>query len=334
MKCHGCLKITRDTNFLTCSSTNCERSFCSLCISPSSLSTDKKRTWKCPDCCASQRKGGDNSSTPIRSLEDNVTKRKKTDINLNTNDNSEVKELVEEVRLLTREISSLKKQLENATSSLSSCQIKLEELGSSIAANDVRIQRLESRDQDVKMLETKVSVLQLELNMQAQYQLSNELELTGIPENGNENLHHLALLAARKVGVDLVDNDIDWVARAGPRVMSALSAGSNTKFPRPVVVRLLRRSKRDEIIKAARSRRNITSTDLELSGTPSKIYYNERLTKANRMLFREARARCKEYGYSFCWCSRGGIFIRQREGKPSIHIRTADDLARIFTPPN
>lgn len=334
MKCNGCLKTTKDTNYLKCSSVACGKNFCSLCINQPNISADKKKTWQCPDCCATQKRGGDNSLTPVRSMDDYVTKRKKTDTTMDTNTNSEVRELVEEVRLLTQEIHLLKDQLQNATISLTACHAKLEELSSSITANDTRIKYLESRDQETRLLEARVVELQAEVNAQAQNQLSNELELAGIPEYENENLHHIALLAAKKVGVDLEDRDLDWVVRAGPRVKSALLPEHNKTFSRPVVVRLLRRNKRDQIIKAARARKNITSADLGVPGTPRKVFYNERLTKINRVLFREARAKCKEFGYSFCWCTHGNILVKQHEGKPTILIRTQTDLLRTFKPPN
>ncbi|CAH2059060.1 unnamed protein product, partial [Iphiclides podalirius] len=161
------------------------------------------------------------------------------------NTSSEVKELTEEVRLLTREISSLKNRLEAATTSLTSCHTRLEELGSSIAVNDHRLKQLETRDQQVKLLEAKVEELNQELNAQEQNHLSNEMELAGIPEHGGENLQHIVLLAAKKVGVTLDDCDIDWVARVGPRTKPAISTEHEVKFSRPVVVRLLRRNKKN-----------------------------------------------------------------------------------------
>lgn len=99
---------------------------------------------------------------------------------------------------------------------------------------------------------------------------------------------------------------------------------------RPVIVRLIRRAKRDELLKAARTRRNLTTADLELVGEPQKIFLNERLTKINRLLFRDARSRAKQGGYAFCWYNQGAIYVRQREGKSAVQIRSEYDLDRIF----
>ncbi|CAB3245040.1 unnamed protein product [Arctia plantaginis] len=114
------------------------------------------------------------------------------------------------------------------------------------------------------------------------------MKLAGIPECNNENLQHIALLAAKKIGVDLSDCYIDWVTRVGPRVQRGTTITENdTTFPRPIVMRLLRRNKRDQLIKASKSRRNVTSSDLDVPGKSYKVFYNERLTKENRMLFRK-----------------------------------------------
>ncbi|CAH0726206.1 unnamed protein product, partial [Brenthis ino] len=333
MKCHGCLKLIKDLNNIKCSSLTCSKSFCSLCINLTELSIEKRSKWKCPDCCANKRKIGDNSSTPVRSNEDdsNVTLRKKADTQTITGMNSEVKELIAEFRLLTQELSSLKKQLEDTTASMTSCQKRLEELGSAIANNDSRIKKLEDRERETELLKGTVKELQQELNIKSQNNISNELELCGIPEINNESLQHVVLLAARKVGVDLEDGDIDWVIRAGPRVKRVITMENNSQFPRPVVVRLLRKTKRDQIIKAAKSRRNIKSTDLDIPGTPYKVFYNERLTKYNRELFREARRMAKQHGFSHCWCSQGTIFVRKSEGKPARPVRNFDDLSIVFS---
>ncbi|KAG7311975.1 hypothetical protein JYU34_001401 [Plutella xylostella] len=97
---------------------------------------------------------------------------------------------------------------------------------------------------------------------------------------------------------------------------------------------MLRRTKRDEVIKAFKTRRNISNKDIEVDGPTLKIFCNERLTKENRLLFREARGRSKQLGYAYCWCHHGTIFVRQRDGKPSKLIQSRDDLDRILPSSN
>ncbi|CAG9126277.1 unnamed protein product [Plutella xylostella] len=286
--------------------------------------------WKCPQCKITKSPSISHSlptalpSTPTQQVvhEDRAS-------------TGEINALASEVRLLTQQITSLKTKLEEATISLSRCNERLEELGGFMVSADQRLKKLESREIQVLELQATVTELKLNLNTQAQNQLKNELELSRIPEHANENLHHVVLVAARKAGVSLADQDIDWISRVGPRRPSATPTASDSdiasRLPRTIVVRMLRRSKRDEFIKAFRTRRSkLTNKDLEVDGPTLKIFCNERLTKENRMLFREARVRSKQHGYAHCWCHHGNIFVRQREGKPSKQIQTRDDLDRLL----
>ncbi|CAG9136918.1 unnamed protein product [Plutella xylostella] len=202
---------------------------------------------------------------------------------------------------------------------------------------DSRLKKLESREIQVLELQATVSELKSNLNLQAQNQLKNELEISGVPEHTNENLHHVLLVAARKVGVSLEEHDVDWISRVGPKRPAAAPAtdpDTASRLPRTIVVRMLRRTKRDEVIKAFKTRRNISNKDIEVDCPTLKIFCNERLTKENRLLFREARGRSKQLGYAYCWCHHGTIFVRQRDGKPSKLIQSRDDLDRILPSSN
>ncbi|XP_068628115.1 uncharacterized protein [Battus philenor] len=327
MKCAGCAKLIKELGSIKCTSSTCGKSFCTLCINVAAITNEKKHTWKCPECCASQKKGGDNSFTPIRSAPENITLRKKPDLN-----GSEMSQLTEQLRLLTSEFTSVKNKLDDLTQSIAFTNERLEEVMLKWNAAEERIKLLEKREREVESLQVTVLSLQQELSTQTQNNLKNEIEIVGMPETASENLYHTILVAAKKVGVELEEKDIDWISRVGPRrppVTTALPE-DGAKLPRPVVVRFLRRTKRDLFLKAIKSRRNLSSSDLDISGSPKRIFFNERLTKENRALFRDARLRAKQHGYNFCWCIHGAIYVRQREGKPAILIRSHKDLENLI----
>lgn len=330
MRCAGCLKKNcTDTSGISCSDTSCRNIYCSLCIDASKFTAEDKVKWTCPDCRALSRakKTGDNSHTPVRGTTDSqVTTRKKQTSNPEAVD---IKELTGEIRFLREDITLLRARLEETTLSLTRCHERLDGLGITLSNQETRIKHLEGCEKENFVLKAKVAQLQNDMSAQAQNLLRNEIELSGIPETPNESLFHTILVAARKVGVELEDKDIDWVSRAGPRRPPPESHEAHARLPRPVVVRLLRRGKRDELLKAAKLRRNVTSADLDISGTSLKVFFNERLTKENRMLFRDARIKCKENGFAQCFCSHGVIFIRKRDGKPATIVRNHSDLAGV-----
>lgn len=89
----------------------------------------------------------------------------------------------------------------------------------------------------------------------------------GILAIANENVNHILLVAAKEIGIELEDRDIDWVSRVGPR-----SPPAPVTMPRPVVVRFLRRSKRDGFLRATKSRRILSSADLGVCGIQTKSF--------------------------------------------------------------
>ncbi|KAM3959804.1 RNA polymerase I subunit Rpl135 [Aphomia sociella] len=329
MKCAGCMKSTKDSNTLRCTSAGCDKAFCTLCINVSNINAERRRIWKCPDCCAVQKKGGDNSLTPVRACSDSVTVRKKTE-----STESDISSLTEQLRLLTVEFSAVKSKLDDVTQSLVYSNERMEEVMLKWAVTEERLRCLEKRDDEIESLRATVTQLQKDLRAQGQQNLRNEIEIVGIPESPSENLHHTILVAARKVGLRLEDSDLDWVARVGPRrspVTTALPE-DGARMPRPVVVRLLQRSKRDEFLKAAKSRKNLSNTDLDVPGNLRKVFFNERLTKELRTLFRDTRSRAKQHGYAFCWCTHGVIYIRQREGKGALPVSSYQVLDSLLPP--
>lgn len=104
--------------------------------------------------------------------------------------------------------------------------------------------------------------------------------------------------------------------------------------PRPIVVRLTRRALRDELLRAARVRRGATTEGTGLPGIPRRFFINERLTKANRHLFRRTRELAEKHKWRYAWTKDGRIFVRQYQGADSSRhrIKNDQDLIRVFGP--
>ncbi|XP_046976966.1 uncharacterized protein LOC124543017 [Vanessa cardui] len=317
MKCAGCFISVNEATSIGCIVPICERRFCNDCISINSLTSDRMNQWLCPECSALENNREE--STLLRSNIDsqNITllNRPETLDSVTSSETFDLQNLLTEVRLLTQEINR--------------CHERIDVLEASVIS--IESQESERENHEIEFLKCTIGELQAKMNAQTVNHLKNEIELCGIPELPSENATHIALHLAKEIGVELSDQDIDWTSRAGPRILpSDKSTGNARKHPRPIVVRLLQRSKRDEIIKASKTRRNITSTDLGLPGPAQKVFINERLTQGNRLFFRECRTQSKRMGYNFCWCNNGVIYVREREGKSAIVVRNYEDLERLI----
>ncbi|KAJ2937845.1 hypothetical protein O0L34_g17823 [Tuta absoluta] len=203
------------------------------------------------------------------------------------------------------------------------------------ARQNILENKLEDAKARIVQLENDNLRLETQLNSNAQSHLRNELEVSGIAETTTENLNHVIRVVAAKVGVSLEDQDVDFITRAGPRRSNNTDGNridntNGSATTRSIVVRFLRRSKRDEFIKAAKSRKNLTSADFEITGPPMKVYFNERLTLSNRQLFRATRTQAQMHNLR-CWTRNGTIYVRERNGtRPPIQIKTIDDYSDTF----
>ncbi|XP_028162762.1 uncharacterized protein LOC114354539 [Ostrinia furnacalis] len=236
---------------------------------------------------------------------------------------------------MSLEFRRLRQKMDEQHSDINLLRIDFLDVKQHLASVTKLMERLEAQKKkingqayEISILKTSLAESRYALNLQEQNYLKNELEIAGVPESEGENPHHIALVTATKLGVDLSAADIDFVHRTGTRQNNS---GNKNHLPRTIVLRLNRRSKREEIIKAARSRRNLNSEDIS-SGPVTRIYVDERLTKANRLLFRETRTRALQYGFRYCWVNNGYVHVRQAERKPSIHIKSLEELDRLVGP--
>lgn len=179
-------------------------------------------------------------------------------------------------------------------------------------------------------LQQTITKLQWELNDKDQEALINDIEIGGVPEYPGESTAHLVTTIAAKIGVSLDARDIVSATRAGSARPPRASEG---RGPRRVVVRLSRRVVRDELLRAARSRRNTDTAGLGLPvHDPKQVYINERLTKTNRILFAKARAARVAVNWKFVWTREGRIFARKSDStdSPTFRVRCEEDIDRIF----
>ena len=191
-------------------------------------------------------------------------------------------------------------------------------------------------DEEISRLRECVDSLRSEINDRDQEALKCELEISGLPEFPGESPVHLILTAARvKLGIELEERDVLSAARVGRRADGAREPGSAGPAPRPrlLAVRLATVQLRDRFLREARVRRRLTTADLSLPDhRPSSMYFNERLTRHNRILFARARELGQLNGWKFVWSKGGRIFAR-RSSAPTSNIerlRTLSDLSRVF----
>ncbi|CAG5039777.1 unnamed protein product [Parnassius apollo] len=116
------------------------------------------------------------------------------------------------------------------------------------------------------------------LNYRDQTSFLNDLEITGLDELANENPIYLITIIAQKVGISLDECDIVSAGRKGKRRSGDVINGEGAvPRPQPLVVRLARRTLRDQLIRAARSRPGVDTAGIVNTVQSRRFYINEPL---------------------------------------------------------
>lgn len=176
---------------------------------------------------------------------------------------------------------------------------------------------LGNRPSAVAELERTVSQLRIELNDRDQDALLADLEVGHLPEVKGESALQSVTVLARRLGVALDERDVVFAERVG--------APTESGRPRRLVVRLARRPLRDELLQAARVRRDTVVTE-----GGGRVFINERLTRPNRQLFQLVRERCRRLQWRYAWTKRGRVYARKSDGTQVYQLRCPDDVVSLL----
>lgn len=193
--------------------------------------------------------------------------------------------------LETKIISKFDQKLEKMRSDLHGLEIENQDL--KVQLQDVQT-KLDDSIERIKTLERKTNDTEERAIRNEQYSRRSNIRITGLKETGGENSVKVAVkLFSEKLTITVNENDIDAAHRI-PR--------ADTSKPRPMIIKFLKRTDRDSVIKA-RSK---------LKGTGITIM--EDLAKENqRLLVRVA----SKPGIVNTWSHNGKILAKLKDN--SIH---------------
>ncbi|KAL4718700.1 hypothetical protein ACJJTC_002181 [Scirpophaga incertulas] len=241
-------------------------------------------------------------------------------------------------------------ELKAVRTEIHECRLEISDFKSILGSYDARMTTMEDRisvvenklsklaESNVGNFDDTIAELKAQLNVRDQELLSNDIELAGVPEKNQESLTTLVKMLSVKLGVEFDERDMVRIERVGSTLRDRVDGGATTsggnsdlaERPRIITVRFARRSVRDQWLSAARVRRKITSADIEMPGSPCRIYINERLTKRNRLLFYSARQAGVKAHWKYVWTRNGKIYARKEEGQPAVLIRNEQDVSKFF----
>lgn len=339
--CNACnKKIKTSEKLICCIVPSCNLTYHQQCVNVTF--TKPPLDWKCP-ICKSKLPKGDNNNTPIKPKDDDssaiLSTIDVTNINKRTKKLTELPDPVSVTTLRTTIIDVIKSELPTIISTVIAKELKpLKEEISELKKSLIYIQQehselkkkcenlnIKTNDQSAKIivLESQISKLEREHEQQQQWSRLQNLEIVGIPEIPDESPLDIITALAKRSGVDLKPEDIDFAHRVQPQRPASGRA-------RSIVLRLKTRHMKDKLLSATRKLHGKTPKEVGLgSNNVTKIYVNEHLTQHNKRLLRLCKVRAKTLNYNFVWTKNCRIFVRKQENTPPLKITIETDLNKI-----
>lgn len=166
--------------------------------------------------------------------------------------------------------------------------------------------------------EKHIEELNYELNSLRQTTMEGHLLICNVIRTTDEKLEDVFNNILTQLNVQCRPEDVQGIARL---------SSSNKGGLQPILVRFSNSGIKERIIRAARD--NPISCDTIGLGVKQRIYFNHRLTNANRFLLNEARKFKRIHNFKFVWYSNGEIFLRKDETSKAIRVSDVSVLSSI-----
>lgn len=235
----------------------------------------------------------------------------------------EFKPLKAKVLELQESVIPLKAQSQELGESVAFVDAKYDDLIKKVEILEKKVGTIGSSKTDMKEVKSTIAKIDWELNSKEQWARRSNIEIQGIPEAKNENLLQVLTKITQLAGFPInVNTDIDFITRVA-------HMESGTKKPKSIIVRFLARYKKDDCLAHFRKLRDFKACDVGFTGNNSSIYFNDHLTRTNKLLLKDAKKLATERGYKWVWVRHCCIMVRQSDTSKVLNILNSGDLKDI-----
>lgn len=221
-------------------------------------------------------------------------------------------------------VSNIEKQNVEITKSLEFLSVKYDEALNRILA--LETEKKEDKKQ-IATLDDKIELLERKSR-------STTLEIRNLPTRTGDSkktetkkdLCSTVKEMGRALKVEIQDQDIKDIYRikSSNESKSTVITELNTTLKKEAILQAIK------AFNKGKSNNDKFNTEHLHSGyQKTPIFISESLTKRMQKLFYQAREFARLNNYSFCWISRGIVYLRKAENLPMAKIYTENDLARL-----
>lgn len=309
-KCELCTcGITSKSPGLQCSG-RCLKFYHAKCVDISKADIDRFSmpgvSWTCKLC---RSDAGNKRQSVIPADEDD------SDISMSSLD--VLKEIRKDVKLLNNKYESLQ-------TSVNFCSDKVSDFELIVAKLNEKVSTIEKLTRENMELKSVITNLNNRLELVEQQVRANNLEIQGVPEKQNENLFSIIKTIGENIGCPIDTDEIDTIFRTAHR--------ESSDKPKPIIVKLLAKQKRDNILAAAKLKRRSpdnSSRGLKVEHISKELYINEHLTYKNKQILKMSKEKARSKNYKYVWVSNGTVFARKEDRSKVIKILNENDVNKI-----
>lgn len=182
--------------------------------------------------------------------------------------------------------------------------------------------QLENEDLKIRIstLEDEKIEINTRLNESEQYSRRENLIITGVPKEPNENIRAVVTRVAEKLGVKLYKYDVCDVC---------IAHRLSNKGEAPAIV--VKMNNRDKKIKMISEGKKKVLSAMEIGGkTDTRIFISEHLTKETSELLAATKEKLRDPGFvKFVWPSDGHVLIWEDERSRVIRITDRKHLQEL-----
>lgn len=340
-KCLGCTKQIKSNDLKTCSV--CVAHYHYQCLGVSSdnflkESKQYKANWKCPQCKVTEKRGGDNTNTPIRqqSVDSPRISLDIEDLKMFMESRFECfkEQILKEVKQsLENYYENMLKRTEKVEESIAHLSVKYDDFSSKMSGIDQDMKSLKKQQECIceenGKMKREILLLQSKLEEAEQRSRSHNVEIRGVPESESENLLIVIENLCSYLKMNLDPSEVCDIFRSGRKILP--------DKPRPIVVIFKSLSIRNNLLRLVKQfNKNCKDSSarfktdylcLDLHSRP--VYVSEHLTLKMKQLFGKSRQVALKQNFKFCWYSNGRIYLKKDENSKPVPIINEESLCCI-----
>lgn len=178
---------------------------------------------------------------------------------------------------------------------------------------------------DLEQYQQKITFLEERVEEHERKLVMNRLEIRNVPHTNRETQEELikvSLDTFKAINTDINSSDIQDIRRLPGK----------PEMKKPIIVTLNTSTKKNNIIKAARTYNQankcnkLNSAMVGIEGPSVPIYIAELLTAKARKLYFQCRELVRNGHFKYCWTANGSVLLRKEDGAQPISIKDEQQI--------